>query len=157
MPPGGRPRDVSRAFALCWGRMAASRTSATDIGLLILRLGLAGLLLGFHGWARLVRAFGHVVLDEPWTFITLVERIGFPMAPLFAVLSALAESLGAMFVGAGLLTRFAASTILINMTVAVVFEAFNGDPIELPGLYLLIAVVLVVMGGGRLTIARLWR
>jgi hypothetical protein len=41
------------------------------------------------------------------------------------------------------------------MGVAVVFEAFNGDPIELPGLYLLIAVVLVLMGGGRLTIGRL--
>jgi putative oxidoreductase len=135
--------------------MAESRTSATDIGLLALRLGLAALLIGFHGWTRLVRAFHFVILDEPWTFVTLVERIGFPLAPVFAVLSALAESVGALFVGLGLFTRFAAFAILINMGVAVVFEAFNGDPIELPGLYLLIAVVLVLMGGGRLTIGRL--
>jgi uncharacterized membrane protein YphA (DoxX/SURF4 family) len=36
----------------------------------------------------------------------------------------------------------------INMTVAVYFEATGGDPFELPALYLLGALVLLVAGAG---------
>jgi hypothetical protein len=33
-----------------------------DLGLLFLRIGIGGMLLGLHGWARLVKAFGYLFL-----------------------------------------------------------------------------------------------
>ena len=64
----------------------------TDLGLLILRIGIGSMLLGLHGWARLVKAFSYLFLGQPWTFVALVQRMGFPMPTVFAVASANAES-----------------------------------------------------------------
>lgn len=129
-----------------------SRVSTSEIGLLVLRLGFAALLIGFHGWLRFHRAFDYVVFGEPWTFVALVGRLGFPFPPVFAVLSALAESIAVLFVGVGLFTRWAAGIVAINMTVALLNESLKGDPIELPALYLLGAVVIIVLGPGRFSI-----
>ena len=118
------------------------------IGLLILRLGFASLLLGFHGWTRLGRAVGYVFYGHPWTFVDLVGRLGFPMPAVFAVLSATAESLGALLVAIGLFTRWGAALITINMAVALFNEASKGAPLELPALYLLGAVAILLLGPG---------
>lgn len=131
-----------------------TRNAEIDWGLLVMRLGYSSLLIGLHGGARLVRAFDYVVLGQPWTFVNLVRNLGFPFPPLFAVLSALAESIAALFVALGLFTRWAALMIAIDMTVALYNETSKGDPFELPALYFLIALVLVVAGGGRYTVDR---
>jgi putative oxidoreductase len=124
------------------------RNSPTDVGLLLLRLGFAALLVWLHGWHRLVQAFGYLFLGEPWTFVGFVGSLGFPYPVVFAVCSALAESVGALLVGLGLATRIGAAAVAINMSVAVFNEARGGDPIELPALYLLIAVTLLITGPG---------
>jgi putative oxidoreductase len=129
-----------------------ARYSHVDWGFLLLRLGFAALLAGLHGWARLVRAFNFVVHGTAWTFVGLVERLGFPLPSLFAVLSALSESVAVVFVALGLFTRPAAAIIAFNMAVALYNETGKGDPLEVPSLYLLIAVVLVITGPGRLAI-----
>jgi len=118
------------------------------VGLLILRLGFASLLIGFHGWTRLGRAIGYVFYGQPWTFVSLVERLGFPMPAVFAVLSAAAESVGALLVAFGLFTRWGAALIAINMAVALFNEASKGDPLELPALYFLGAVSILLLGPG---------
>jgi putative oxidoreductase len=74
--------------------------------------------------------------------------MGFPAAPVFAVASALAESVAPAFVAIGWFARAASLVIVINMGVAFVFEWRGGDPVELPGLYLLGAVVLLISGPG---------
>jgi putative oxidoreductase len=117
-------------------------------GLLILRLGFASLLLGFHGWTRLGRAIGYVFYGQPWTFVDLVGRLGFPMPAVFAVLSASAESVGALLVAVGLFTRWGAALIALNMAVALLNEASKGDPLELPALYLLGAIAILILGPG---------
>ena len=117
-------------------------------GLLILRLGFASLLLGFHGWTRLGRAIGYVFYGQPWTFVDLVERLGFPMPAVFAVLSATAESVGALLVAVGLFTRWASALIAINMAIALFNEGSKGDPLELPALYFLGAVAILLLGPG---------
>ncbi len=121
----------------------------TNIGLLVLRLGFASLLIGFHGWTRLGRAIDYVVFDEPWTFVNVVAQLGLPWAPLFAVLSALAESVGAALVGVGLFTRWASGLVAANMAVALFNEASKGDPLELPACYLLGALAIALLGPGR--------
>jgi uncharacterized membrane protein YphA (DoxX/SURF4 family) len=127
------------------------RYSEIDLGLLLLRLGFAALLIGFHGWTRLFRAFNFVVRHQAWPFVGVVQRLGFPYPSVFAVLSALSESVAVAFLAAGLYTRPAALVIAFNMTVAVYNEASKGDPYELPALYLLIAIVLFVAGPGRIS------
>lgn len=130
------------------------KVSKTDVGLLLLRLGFASLLIGFHGWTRLHRAAGFVFFGEPWTFVSLVERLGFPLPSVFAVLSALSESVGALMVAVGLFTRSTSAAIALNMTVALMNEASKGDPLELPGLYFLGAVVILVLGPGLVSVDR---
>jgi len=130
------------------------RYSGSDWGLLLLRLGAAALLVGLHGWTRLGRAFNLAVHGTPWTFVDLVGRLGFPFPAVFAVLSALSESVAVVFIAVGLFTRPAAAVVAFNMAVAFYNEAGKGDPIELPALYLLIALVLVVTGPGALSVER---
>jgi putative oxidoreductase len=125
-----------------------TRHSNIDWGLLILRVGLASLLITLHGGPRLVRVFWYFVRGEPWPFIGLVAGIGFPLPLLFALLSTVADSFGALFAGLGFLTRWAALMMAINMSVAVYFETTGGDPFELPALHLLGALVLLVTGPG---------
>ncbi|HVQ42424.1 MAG TPA: DoxX family protein [Vicinamibacterales bacterium] len=118
------------------------------LGLLVLRIGFASLLLGFHGWTRLGRAIGYVFYGQPWTFVDLVGRLGFPMPAVFAVLSATAESVGAVLVALGLFTRWGAALIAMNMAVALFNEASKGDPLELPALYFIGAVAILLLGPG---------
>jgi putative oxidoreductase len=131
-----------------------TRFSEMDWGLLLLRLGLAALLIGLHGWTRLIRAFDFVVHGQAWTFVGVVQRLGFPFPSVFAVLSALSESVAVAFIALGLFTRPAAAIVAFNLAVAFYNEASKGDPFELPALYLLIAATLVVTGPGAFAVGR---
>jgi putative oxidoreductase len=133
-------------------RSRLSRLNATDVGLLVLRLGCASLLIGFHGWIRLHRAADYVLFGQPWTFVSLVARLGFPWPPAFAVASAMAESIAAACMAVGLWTRWAAGIVAFNMAVALANEAFKGDPIELPALYFTGALVVAILGAGRVSL-----
>jgi putative oxidoreductase len=131
-----------------------TRYSGTDWGLLLLRLGFAALLIGLHGWTRLLRAYNFVVHGQPWTFVDLVGRLGFPYPSVFAVLSALSESVAVALIAVGLFTRPAAAIVAFNMAVAFYNEAGKGDPFETPALYLLLGLVVAVAGPGGLAIDR---
>ena len=131
------------------------RTSATDWALLLLRVGFAALMLLLHGGPRAVRAFEHIFSGQPWGFVGVVERLGFPYPLVFALLSTAAESLGVLSVGLGIWTRLAAAVVAMNLVVAVWNEGIGGDSFELPAVYLVMACSLVLAGGGRLTLPRL--
>jgi putative oxidoreductase len=118
-----------------------------DAGLLVLRLGIATLMVAVHGWARLIRAFDYSFFGEP--FIDVVAGLGFPAAGLFAVASALSESIGALLLGIGLFTRAAAGLLVVDMAVALYNEMSGGDPIELPALYFVGSAALLITGPGR--------
>ena len=122
---------------------------AADCGLLLLRVGVAGLMLALHGWARFFRASDYLVFGTAWPFVDLVSGLGFPLPGAFAVMSALSESVGAVLVAIGWLTRWAALALVIDMSVALFNEASKGDPIELPALYLVGALTLMITGPGR--------
>jgi hypothetical protein len=49
----------------------------------------------------------------------------------------------------GWLTRWAALALVIDMSVALFNEGSKGDPIELPALYLIGALTLMITGPGR--------
>ena len=124
---------------------AASRTSLTDAGLVLLRV-----------FAGLALAFGHGLGKVPPSdrFAGMVEGFGFPAPELFAWGSGLAEFVGGLLLVIGLLTRPAALFITINMAVAA-FIAHGGQSFgerEKALLFGVIALTFFIIGAGRFSL-----
>lgn len=124
-----------------------------DLGLLLLRLTIGGLML-FHGIHKLVGGVG---------FISgMLESIGLP--GFIAYFSLAAEFLCSLMIIAGVWTRAAALVFAGNMAVAILMahaaQIFSVDPmtggwaIELPMLYLMGAVVLIFTGAGKYAVTK---
>ncbi len=124
------------------------------VGVLALRLGTAGLLLGLHGAGKLdmLGGLGHDGLKFP-------DPLGIgPEATL--VLAAGAEGVCSVLIALGLLTRPAAAAVLVTMLVAA-FGVHGEDPLavkETALLYAIPALTLVLTGPGPISLDRfLWR
>ncbi len=87
-----------------------------SIGLLILRL-VVGLSLAAHGTQKLFGWFGGHGLTGTGQFL---EQLGFRPGRLQALQAGLAETLGGLFLAAGLLTPAAAAAVVAVMLVAAV-------------------------------------
>jgi putative oxidoreductase len=120
-----------------------------DGGLLCLRVGYAALLFGYHGANRLAQVYAYVAQGQPWPFVSVVEKLGFPAPALFALASALSEAIGAILIALGVASRWAAAMVSISMAVAVSSKVMKSESYELPGLYLLGAVAISALGPGR--------
>ena len=129
--------------SLLFGSGDTSR--ATDLGLLVLRLGF-GLSLAFgHGIGKLPPSEG---------FIDGTAEMGFPLPALFAWAAALSEFLGGLLIAAGLATRPAALFAGFTMAVAA-FVRHGGQPftdMEKPFLFLIAFVAILFAGAGRYAI-----
>jgi len=113
-----------------------------SIALLILRVGAGGLLLFGHGWSKLIH-FGERAA-------TFADPIGIGSVAGFTLVVG-AEVLCAALVIVGLGTRFATIPILIFLLVAA-FVQHGADPFgkkELPLLYMVPFLALLITGGGR--------
>jgi putative oxidoreductase len=141
-----------------------------DIALLWLRLAGFGLAIA-HGWAKI----SMLSSGNGGGFLAGVEALGFPMPLAFAWAAALTEFVGGLCVALGLGTRIAASFAAFTMFVAAFFRhhLFGhilvwigissppadvveswGNP-ERAATYMLIFGALVLMGGGKFSLARL--
>ncbi|BES69011.1 DoxX family protein [Marinobacter nanhaiticus D15-8W] len=118
-----------------------------DLGKLIIRLTLGGLLL-FHGIAKLFHGVGFVESQLAShglpTFLAYGVYIGELLAPLMIIL--------------GYQTRIGALIVVINMIVAIALvhthelmslSRSGGWALELQGFFLFIALALVFLGPGR--------
>src|SRR5258708_37843450 len=92
------------------------------VGLLILR-GVFGLAMAAHGSQKLLGWFGGAGL-KGWT--GHVEALGFRPAPWWALVAALSEFGGRLFVALGLLTPFAAAAVIGAMLIAAVLVLPKG-------------------------------
>lgn len=122
----------------------------------ILRIGLAVVILP-HGVQKTVGAFGGLGFAGTMQFFTGTMRI----PAVFALAAVLAESVGALLVLVGLGTRAAAAAILVVMVVAVLtthvqhgffmnwWGTQGGEGFEFHILVIILALGLVVAGGGR--------
>jgi putative oxidoreductase len=117
-----------------------------DLGLFVLRV-FAGVSLAVaHGLGKLP--------PQP-AFMQGVEALGLPAWS--AWLSGFAETFGGFALAAGLMTRPAALLITCNLSVASFLRHAN-DPYgrkELAFLFLAVAVMFLLVGGGRLAVDRL--
>jgi putative oxidoreductase len=126
---------------------------STDLGLLLLRIALGGLML-FHGMHKLI--YGVSFIGD------MLAAIGLPS--FIAYGSLLAELVASLMIICGIWTRLASVVFAGNMVVAILMahasEMFSLSPmtgglvIELPLLYLLGAAVLCLTGGGRFAVTK---
>ncbi len=116
-----------------------------DIGLLILRVG-AGAMILTHGFPKLMRFFG----DEPIKFMDFMG-LGSVISLSLAVF---AEFVCAILIMIGFKTRLATIPLVITMlTAALVVHA--ADPFgrkELPLLYFLVFLSILIFGAGKFSI-----
>ena len=126
-----------------------NHAKAVDIGLLILRLGVGGLML-FHGWGKVTDLLaGQTGFADP---------LGIGQLPT-KILAAFAEFVCAALVVLGIKVRWAALPPLATMLVATfIVHASDGmEKQELPLLFAFGYAALAVAGGGRYGLDRLWR
>ncbi|QYA27237.1 DoxX family protein [Gramella sp. MT6] len=113
-----------------------------DIGLLIFRIAIAGLMLT-HGFPKLLTLFGP---DE----IKFADPLGLGETVSFT-LTVFAEFICSAFIIFGFLTRFSAIPIIITMAVAAfivhVPDGFGKQ--ELPLLFMFGFLLLAICGGGK--------
>jgi putative oxidoreductase len=131
-----------------------------DFGLLALRVAF-GVYIALHGWGKIYSDGSFGLMPQ---LVEGVRGMGFPAPTAFAWMAALTEFLGGILIALGLLTRPAALALVINMSVAA-FVAHGKDPWYAPGgrskemalLYLAPFLALLLTGGGRFSIDRLFR
>ena len=134
----------------------------SDLGLLILRTGLASVLLA-HGWLK-VNPNGAV--KGPAGFAIGLNKMGFPIPGLLAWMVVLLETLGAGLVVLGLGTRILAVLVSIQFLVIILYvrrrvmkASFMAQQQaagwEFDFTILVMALVLVFTGAGRIALDRL--
>ena len=121
----------------------------SDIGLLILRIfpgvvmflnhGLNKISAGIAKWERLG--------------VALTDLIGFESLKIFfGFMASYAESIGALFIMLGLLTRFSSFLLFFTMMVASLKHYFEGEFSELAFIYGCIYFALIISGPGKYSV-----
>jgi len=122
-----------------------------NLGLFFFRVFAGGAMLT-HGWPKL---FGGGLQG----FTKYVAGLGIPAPSVLAFLAASAESIGAICLIAGVLTRPAAALLAVTMGVAA-FVAHGAGPFkaqELALLYLFAMLLFLFKGAGKWSLDRLLR
>ena len=124
----------------------------TDLGLLILRLSIGGLML-LHGISKIFNGIGGIE--------QMVTGLNLPA--IFAYGVYIGEVIAPLFIITGVATRAASVVFAINCLVAM-FMAHSADiltlspqggwAVELLGLYLLGAIALIFAGGGKYALSK---
>jgi putative oxidoreductase len=128
-------------------RLASSSALTRDVALLVLRVAFGSTLALSHGLAK---------LENSSKFLDGLVKRGFPLPLFFGWSAILSEFVGGLLLALGLLTRPAATFVLITLTVAAV-DIHSGDPFakrELALAYAVVALSLLIGGAGRYSLDR---
>ncbi len=117
----------------------------TPYAAFFMRLAVGGVFL-LHGIAKFERGIGATA--------HMLSGIGFPIATIFAVILITIETIGALCVLLGILTRAWAAVMAVEMVVAILAVKLpGGGNFEMEALLLAGAVTLVALGDGPLSVA----
>ncbi len=122
----------------------------TDFGLLWLRV-LMGAGIAYHGYQKLA----HNSMPK---LIEGVSKMGFPLPEFFAWAALGAELGGGLLLALGIFPRISAFFIFVTMSVAA-FITHKSDPLQVKELalaYWTIAGALMLTGGGKFSLGRVW-
>lgn len=123
-----------------------------DVGLLLLRISVAGLML-FHGVAKLSGGIGGIT--------GMLADAGLPTVFAYGVY--VGELVAPILIIVGLFARLSAIVLAFNMVVAIALahsgdfftlNEFGGWKVELPMLYLLGSVCIALLGPGRYAVGK---
>ena len=133
----------------------AKSSAATDIGLLVLRVGLGASFLA-HGWPKVVGG------PAKWTKLgAAMSHVGIDFAPTFwGAAASFSELVGGGLLIVGLLTRPAAFLLLCTMSVAATMHLDKGEGFTEASHALECGVAflsVLITGGGRFALDRLLR
>jgi len=101
-----------------------NRTLLTDVGLLVMRVGVGVMFAVAHGYGKIIGG------PEKWAQLGgAMSNLGIDFAPAFwGFMAAMAEFVGGILLAAGLLTRIWAFLLMNTMIVAAVMHYQAGDP-----------------------------
>jgi putative oxidoreductase len=145
--PVSPPANLTAKYAALLVSSADSTPVARDLSLLILRVGFGTALALAHGFGK---------LSAPDQFIQGLVKRGFPAPTFFGWAALLSEFGGGLLLAFGLLTRPAATLILITLGVAA-FDIHAGAPFakrELALGYAVVALAVLLAGPGRYSLDR---
>ncbi|MCO5249616.1 MAG: DoxX family protein [Chitinophagales bacterium] len=115
-----------------------------DAGLFIFRVGISYFMIKYHGWGK----FQTVLYGDE---IKFPNPIHIGVVPSFYI-AMIAEFFVSIFIILGLFTRVATLILFVNMLVASYVLYQMGNSMESPMLYCLSYLVMLVAGGGKLTL-----
>ena len=122
---------------------------SSDIGILILRVFPGFAMFLNHGISKISAG------TAKWERLgsTLTDLIGFESLKIFfGFMASYAESLGALFIMVGLLTRFSSFLLFFTMIVASLKHYFEGEFSELAFIYGCIYFTLIISGPGKYSV-----
>jgi uncharacterized membrane protein YphA (DoxX/SURF4 family) len=125
-----------------------------DVGLLILRVGMAVVIAGYHGWHQALAGWNFFWKKEPWSLLDVLGSYGLPVPQVVAVITVLILvlcSLGLLF---GILSRLSAA-LLLAVAIAGIVLTFFEPMAEKFWLYGIMAFVLLICGPGCFSLAHL--
>ena len=129
-------------------KLLKKQTLFPEFSFLILRFSTGIIMFYYHGWSKLVSDTGR------WERLgnTLTQWIGFDALSIpLGFMAAFSESIGALFIAIGLLTRPAAFLLLFTMLVAcskkISEKGIDGS--ELPIIFLILSFIILLRGAGK--------
>jgi uncharacterized membrane protein YphA (DoxX/SURF4 family) len=165
-------RTVSNPFRVAGGNSAISvsirrttnmendliveiRKNRIDHGLLVLRLGAGISLLGAFGLTKLREAVMFTLAGHSWPFVDANRNMGLPAPVIVAWYQTLNESLGALLVTVGFLSRVAAASLGLGFLAATYLSLKAGEDgasMIAASCYCLMFSTLALTGPGRFSI-----
>jgi uncharacterized membrane protein YphA (DoxX/SURF4 family) len=124
-----------------------------DAGVAVLRVGAGLSLFILFGLPKVKDAVAFTLAHRPWPFVDFNRRIGLPFPLFVAWLQTLNESVCALAVACGALTRWAAGCLAVGFAVAAVCSLKMQEQAWLTAACLsLIFTTLAMTGAGRFSI-----
>jgi putative oxidoreductase len=133
--------------------LLSTKSFLPETSYLVLRFFTGVMMCYYHGWSKLISD------SERWERLgnSLTEWIGFDALNVpFGFMAAFSESIGALFIAFGFMTRPAAFLLGFTMLVASSKKllATGIESSELPLLYLILSLVICLKGSGRWSLDR---
>ncbi len=130
----------------------ASQDRRVNAGLLVLRIGLGASLLLIFGLQKLQAGWAFFHTGQ-WQFVDFNRKMGLPAPVLVAYLQTLNESIAALLLACGFLTRYAAASLALGFAVATYCSLKAAEPTWLMAAYICImSVTFVLTGPGKFSI-----
>jgi uncharacterized membrane protein YphA (DoxX/SURF4 family) len=130
---------------------STSGACSIDAGLLFLRIAAGLSLLLLFGLTKLRDASSYLHTGQ-WQFVDFNRRVGLPAPVLVAFLQTSNESIGAVFLAAGFVARYAAGTLALGFGVAAWCSLKMGEQAWLiAAFYCVMFTTLLLTGPGKLS------